>query len=352
MMKRWMVFLGIFVAGHVHAMDSVDVYGMSPQESAVLLQKYSKRVIDIMVPLNQESINIQLGHKASKKFDRLVQERRALMKEIKKKEGLLFVYLDIVSYPNNTNNYMTIDVVKTSDKDRLRFVGRGVASKKYPQRHDIVTKMAEYTHKSFQLYLTHPPGPNEPPCPVYHCFMGFNAPELKPYLPLFNAAAVQQRTLILDTLNHDQNPERRGAAAFLVGHFKDPRDIVATLLPHVNDSNEGVRNNVIRVLSTTLFTAKINDIDARPFLTLLDSPVLTDRNKSLFVLDSLAQSKKGKTLLIQEGRDRLLAILQLKQPNNHDFAYLILKKISGQNYGEYDMRAWRDWFNKAQTAAV
>jgi hypothetical protein len=32
------------------------------------------------------------------------------------------------------------------------------------------------------------------------------------------------------------------------------------------------------------------------------------------------------------------------QPNNHDFAYSILKAISGHGYGERDYAVWEKWF--------
>ena len=44
----------------------------------------------------------------------------------------------------------------------------------------------------------------------------------------------------------------------------------------------------------------------------------------------------------------LLAMLRLQQPNNHDFAYLILKAISGQSYGERDYSAWEAWLRAQQ----
>ncbi len=41
----------------------------------------------------------------------------------------------------------------------------------------------------------------------------------------------------------------------------------------------------------------------------------------------------------------LLAMLRLQQPNNHDFAYSILKRISGQSFGERDYAAWEAWLS-------
>jgi len=101
-----------------------------------------------------------------------------------------------------------------------------------------------------------------------------------------------------------------------------------------------------------LIAAKITDVDATPFLDLLASPSVTDRNKALYVLFAVSQSPEGKKQLIQQGGDRLLAILQLKQLNNHGIAYLILKQLSGRDLGEHNISAWRAWLNEAQTTVA
>jgi len=42
---------------------------------------------------------------------------------------------------------------------------------------------------------------------------------------------------------------------------------------------------------------------------------------------------------------RCSPMLRLEQPNNHDYAYKILKAISGQELGERDYAAWESWLN-------
>ena len=162
---------------------------------------------------------------------------------------------------------------------------------------------------------------------------------------MFNEGAVKEKTLILNTLKHDPNPERRAAAAFLVGHFQDPHEILSVLLPQVTDKDEDVRNNVMRVMGTTMMKAKISDINIEPILALLDSPSTTDRNKALIILLTAVESDAVKKQILQKGTNNLLAILRLEQPNNHDWAYHILKKISGKDFGETNLDAWRKWYS-------
>jgi len=207
--------------------------------------------------------------------------------------------------------------------------------------------MMQFNHLELQLMMNNQLDLENDTCPVYHCITGFKHPQLKPYLSVFNQGVIKQRKLILQTLNQDKDPERRAAAAFLIGHFQNPKDILSLLMPHVNDSNDHVRNNVMRVIFATMEKAKISKIDTKPFLHLLDSPYSTDRNKALAVLLRAAEDPQTQQSLRHNGRDKLLALLALKQPNNHHTAYLILKKISGKNFDEHNIAAWGKWLSEA-----
>jgi len=208
----------------------------------------------------------------------------------------------------------------------------------------VIDDMIIYEHIALPMMLRNEAGGNHQKCPVYHCISGFDKSQLKPYLLRFNTGVVNEKKLILTTLSNQQaHPDRRVAAAYLTGHFQNPQEILKTLLPYINDPNANVRNAAMRVIGQTMQKAKQMDIDVTPFLALLDSPVVTDRNKALYVLDSAAESKAVRRQLLTQGSDRFVALLKLKQPNNHEFAYLILKKISGKNFGETNIAAWEKW---------
>jgi hypothetical protein len=84
-------------------------------------------------------------------------------------------------------------------------------------------------------------------------------------------------------------------------------------------------------------------VDVAPFIALLDSPYTLDRNKSLMVLSEVAKKNKYQQEILQKSQDKLIQLLALKQPNNHEFAYKILKEISKKDFNEYDTEAWRLW---------
>ena len=339
------LLVGLFFSVCANAANVVDVYGVSAKESAHIVKKYEKRIADVEATFYQKMQDAK-GMLSDEPFKKMMEKRKDISHESMNDGGFAHVDMSTVYYPDNEILYTTIEVVDKHHPERLKFITKNKKIANSRNKHDLIDKMIEYSKLEMNLLFTNQLDINNISCPVYHCVSGFHHPKLKPYLMVFNKGASRNKKLIIDTLNQDANPERRAAAAFLVAHFKDPEEIIATLSPHVNDCDENVRNNVIRVMSGTIRKAKIN-LDITPFLALLDSPSVTDRNKSLSVILTASKSAAGKQQIIQTGVDRLLAILALKQPNNHDIAYEILKNISGNDFGEYNIAEWKTWLSKA-----
>jgi len=350
-MNMRLIWVCLFFTMQAMAAHGIDVYGLTQDESQAFLKQYEPRIADVTNQLHDGIKQDFDGFLASKKAQKLIKRRNALIAEVKKKEGYLYVNLDTVYYSKN-DYYTTVEIIKPNQTERLKYITDKSSPRHYPKIHDVIEKMDEYRALSDKLWMENKIHPTHAACPVYHCTMGFDHPQLKPYLSLFNQAVAHEKQFILNTLNQDPNPERRGAAAYLIGHFKDPNDIISVLLPHVQDRDEVVRNNVIRVLSLTVLKSKITDIDPAPFVALLDSPISTDRNKSLFLLAELAQSKPVKTYLIQHADRQLLTILAMKQPNQQEFAYSIMKELSGQDFGEHNLQAWQAWVQNAKASRV
>ena len=214
--------------------------------------------------------------------------------------------------------YTTVEVVSKNDKDRLRFIDKPIRPSLQKSKQDLISKMIDFQSTWGELFLTNQLDLKDIECPFYHCLPGSRHPKLKDKFDLFNARAIKEKNLILSTIKNDPNPERRKAAIFLMGHFDDPKEIISILNNHITDPDNGVRNAAMRVIGVTMQTAKIHEIDVLPFLSLLDSPYDTDRNKALLILSNAASVKTSKDLIIQHGKDRLISLLRLKQPNNHD----------------------------------
>lgn len=343
-MKRILVLILTLICSFtIEAKNIVDIYGLDAKKSDEIIKKYANKVAVIEGLL----LNRRRGKHNNIDLDKLLLKKKSLLNEIKKEGGFLYVDFNTIFYPGNKNQYTTIEVVQKDQPERLRYINTEYA-KNYKLKADLINQMIAFSNLEFQLMINNQLNLKDISCPVYHCISGFHHPKLKPYLEIFNTGVIKEKTLIINTLNGDPDPSRRAAAAFLLGHFKDPNEIISLLMRHVNDRDSGVRNNVIRVIAATIFKAKIDHINVLPFLDLLDSPETTDRNKALGVLAKAVESQDGKKIIIQKGGEKLLTILKLKQPNNHDIAYLILKKISGKDFGDNNIAAWKKWLESAQ----
>jgi hypothetical protein len=114
-----------------------------------------------------------------------------------------------------------------------------------------------------------------------------------------------------------------------------------------------VRNNVIRVFSDIAQLHRDLTLPVEKIVKILDYPETTDRNKaSAVVLGIVAdptQLSRYKPLVMDQAVPIFLKTLRLQQPNNHDFAYMILRIVSGKDYGERDYAAWDRWYARATT---
>lgn len=329
----------------INAANIVDVYGIDPKKQDDLIKKYGAQVGDYEAKFLDKLAN---GSKSSNEHDSvevLFQNRLRLINEIKQHYGFSYVDFDTIIYPHN-KAYTTIEVISKNDKDRLQFINKITKPSPQKPKYDLIEQMREFQTISGQVMLSNQMDTKDTQCPVYHCLPGFTHAKLIDQFNQFNARAIKEKDLILKTINNDSNPERRTAAIYLMGHFNDPKEIISFLTKHIMDADSGVRNAAMRVINETMGKAKIHEIDVLPFLSLLDSPYDTDRNKALLILSKTAKSKKSKNLITEYGKDRLLELLRLKQPNNHDASYMVLKEISGKDFGSNNYEAWEQWLLK------
>ncbi|MCP0914741.1 MULTISPECIES: HEAT repeat domain-containing protein [Legionella] len=353
-MKYIVAFLtGFFLCTPVFAQSIVDVYGVDEKKSEKILKQHAAQIGQLEEALQKKIFSAQ--GKVDKSLEKLLLQKLQLTESIKKQGNFLFVEFQTVFYPTEPAGkqfYTTIEIIEKQQPERMRFVTpKPFFTGKRKAKNNLIDSMIEYTRLETQLIGNNEIDEKKMVCPFYHCAAGFAHPKLKPYLQIFKTHTPQEKPLIISTMNEDEDPERRAAAAFLIGQFNDPQEIITLLLPHVLDADDGVRNNVIRVIDMTMLRANINKINVEPFIALLDSPYVSDRNKSLFVL--LQASKNGETqkILIEKAGNKLLALLKLKQLNNHEIAYAILKSLSGKNYGENDLVSWQKWLTQQNKPA-
>jgi hypothetical protein len=284
-------------------------------------------------------------------FDRYLvaekdEERKSLSTQLKARLvelGFAWGRVSRITYFRQPKNetYVTIDVVEPADRER-RMPFAAAPDEDLADVDGLAAAWNAYEAKALQLLTAHAL-PNEyVPCNAFHCLVGFRHPDLASYGKLFDEKVPARRAELIALLHRAKDEDRRAAAAYLIAHLQDGNEVVAELMPALRDPSSAVRNNAMRVLQDIAHHHPEIAIPVEPVFAALDYPETTDRNKALAIVDGLADRPENAAAIRAHGR-LLVALLALEQPNNHDFAYGILKKVSGQDFGERDVAAWERW---------
>lgn len=254
-----------------------------------------------------------------------------------------YVELALVSYPEREATYLTVDVVDEADRaERMSF--SSAPSGDVPDPGGLLAAWKEYEDVGLRLLMNGEIS-SSPTCRAHHCLWGFDHPELAPYRDRF-ATVPEHKDELIRVLENDRDPEDRGAAAYLLAHLEGVQEVVDALLPAVTDPDETVRNNAMRVLGIVVNEHPGVDLDLDPVLRAVRFPATTDRNKAMLILFGVAGRPELRDRIARQAGPVLLEALRLQQPNNHDTAYLILKRLSGESLGERDYQAWGRWLEE------
>ncbi len=276
--------------------------------------------------------------------------RQAIETEIGTLGNFAYVRVSRIQYfKEGKPIYVTIDLVDAIDTEsRMAFKPEPTGEPSVDPE-GLLAAWQEYQRTAMSLLSEGKLAPEMPECPAFHCIAGFEHPDLENYGSLFEAKAKRHKAALKEVLSESSDFEQRRSAAYLLAHTDDGTDLVATLLPAIRDPSLTVRNAVLRVLQQVAREQRDLEIPLDPILQALDFPATTDRNKSLAVLDGLAERPDLRSEIARRAGPKLLEILALQQPNNHDYAYSILKKVSGEDFAARDEAAWKLWLETATT---
>lgn len=132
----------------------------------------------------------------------------------------------------------------------------------------------------------------------------------------------------------DQN--QRALAAEVMGYAPDKQAVVDDLVLGMSDPCDAVRNNAMRALMVFADAATgahrlALSIPAQPFITFLDSPVWSDRNKASGALLALSSDRDPRLLstLRKEALVPLVEMARWKSEGHALAAFTILGRIAG-----------------------
>jgi hypothetical protein len=258
-----------------------------------------------------------------------------------------FVQPSLVTYypPDGQVAYLTIDVVERADgARRLRFCAAPTG--KHADPAGLVAAWRAYQDKYFELLQQGKVAAENKPCPAWHCLGDPTDPALRAWAEKFVTDVPAHGDELAAILADDADARARAAAAFLLAYLPDGKRVVALELAALDDPEAEVRNNAMRVLAFIAMEHADLDVPIEPILPALDGPLTTDRNKALAIVAGLVHRPGGvekyRAAIVGAG-DVLLRLLALQQPNNHDFAWDILRTVSGQELDERDLDGYAAW---------
>jgi HEAT repeats len=155
-------------------------------------------------------------------------------------------------------------------------------------------------------------------------------------------------------LHQSADDESRAIAVWALGYAPDKRTVIPDLVYAAGDPYEEVRNNAVRALWGIGTLARNRpDLGLRtpyePLLTLLHSPVWTDRNKVGLALAALSEGRD--TLLLGRlRREGLTSLVEMARwQSGHALApYLVVARIAGVS----DSAAFAAWQRGAKESVI
>ena len=238
--------------------------------------------------------------------------------------------------------FITIDVVETKDAEKR--------SNFYPNPQESISDVAglieqwdKYAKLGYKLFYTDPKAIQFTSCPGFHCLYGFEYPAFKKYGDLFVREVPLKTDALIKVLQRDKDVRKRGTAVYLLAYTKDIKVLLKALRLAIRDPNALVRNNVMRVLESAISENRTTDFPLGEIMAALDFPSETDRNKALYIVLSLVERSDFSDYFAKKEGSQFVKLLKMRQPNIHDVAYQILKKISRKDYGEHDYVSWNKW---------
>jgi len=305
----------------------------------------AEKLLEPLRPRFAEYEQASLAHD----YEKAAPIQHELETAVKQAGGFAFVKFSVVRYFREGDpSYLTIDVVEPADvARRMTFAKPPADAAALPDPEGLLAKYGEYEKKGFELLAKHEKIKNAASSrELLHCPFGFAHAELAPFKPILVDGARRHVDDLVAIVHRDTEAQHRAFAIFLLAFTVDGARVVREIVPACKDESSLVRNNALRVFAETAHHHPEVALPLAPVLDALEFPETTDRNKASAILEPLSKKKELQTEIRRRAGTTIVAMLKLKQPNNHDFAVMILKNLHGEQtppIGDEDVAGWEAW---------
>ncbi len=163
-----------------------------------------------------------------------------------------------------------------------------------------------------------------------------NDPATRAVQERFVRYAARNVKRLREVLRRSSDAEHRALAALVLGYAADKRRIIGDLVYGMSDPEEDVRNNAMRALGVIVQFAEQSPalrirVPSQPFVDLLTSPSLSDRNKALFALMQLSVSRDPQLIARLRARalESLIEMARWKSEGHAFAAFWLLGRLGG-----------------------
>ncbi|WP_367607607.1 HEAT repeat domain-containing protein [Legionella sp. W05-934-2] len=356
-MKRFGILLASFllIMGKLWAIpENYDIYGVDEKTKQLISAACSDLMSEHLAYMSKLFTSPTNPSESELRYKEIIELK--ILDKAKQFGHFSHAKLSSVHYPTDKKIYVTLDLVNETDKYRIPKQIKTRAHADYPHKKEVNELFAiwyAYQDRQYDLIRKNQMDFGKLTCPVTHCIWGFNDKELKETLPKIKQAVAKHKADLIEIIKHSTHDQKRADAVFILAHDDNYIELASFLINYTDDSSEMVRNNVMRVLGAIAFKHELKQLDIQRILDALNYPYVSDRNKAAYVLLGIAKHNPAThSVIIHQAGDTLLQLLKLQQPNNHDFAYHILKEISKKSYGERDYLSWKNWLRTQRSLSA
>jgi hypothetical protein len=323
---------------------SIDIYGSSVFDPAAFRAEFGPDVLRYVELGSQAGLTGSVPPNAAELEASMLAIDSKIRAALESRAPLAYFELGVtLDFGPPQQVDVTIDVVEKVDEAR-RMPFRAAPTQVLDDPGGVLALWAEYQQKMYELALAGAPmRVDDNNCPVLHCIAPFDLPDLAPYLPRLNAGAREQEDELYAVAANSADAEQRATALFVLAHTNDAQRLGPVLGRAIYDPRGVVRNNAMRVLMFLAQRRPEVDFPIHDLIVALDFPSNADRNKAAYTLSGLADQQRYRDAIRADAVPPALRLLRAEQPNNHDPAYEILTKVSGETFGERDYAAWERW---------
>jgi hypothetical protein len=161
-------------------------------------------------------------------------------------------------------------------------------------------------------------------------------PEARAIQQQFIPIAKDRLEELRKVLRSSGDEEHRAAAAFIIGYAPHKSEIVGDLQFALRDPSSAVRNNAVRALGAFAVLARLDpqsSVKVSPtwFIEMLNSVDWTDRNKAVWVLQTLTDNRDASVLdqLRERAMPSLVEMARWKSLGHALPAYMLVGRIAG-----------------------